>query len=92
MIVAKVEHFIKDGSREAYIELMKEMSVEIQNYGASAKRLEKMDAADENHLLLEFSSMESFKKWHDSDIHTSIKKRLLELISKQPKSSKFKVL
>ncbi len=92
MIIAKVEHFIKDGRQEDYAKLMKEMSAEIQKYGASAKRLQSLAAPDENHLLLEFSSMDSFKKWHNCDAHTSIKQRLMEMISKQPETSKFEVL
>lgn len=92
MIVAKVEHFLKEGKRDAYIELMKEMSQEIKKFDASAKRLQSMDAPDEHHLLLEFSSMDSFKDWHNADVHTSIKQRLMEMISKQAVSTKFEVL
>ncbi len=91
MIIAEVEHFIQEGTKEEYVELMKQLCEEIQAFDASAKRLVNIAAPDENHLLLEFSSMQSFKDWHNSPEHAQIKQKLMTLISKKPRSTKFEV-
>ena len=91
MIIAEVEHFIQEGTKEEYVELMKQLCEEIQAFDASAKRLVNIAAPDENHLLLEFSSMQSFKDWHNSPEHAHIKQKLMTLISKKPRSTKFEV-
>lgn len=91
MIIAKVEHFIKEDSKEVYVELIDELCEKIQAFDASGKRLISMSSPDEFHLLLEFSSMDSFRDWHNSPEHVEIKQRLMAIITKKPVSTKFKL-
>ncbi len=91
MIIAKVEHFIKEGSQEEYLELVADLCEQMKAFDASGRRLVSLAAPNENHLLLEFSSMDSFKDWHNSPEHGEIKQRLMAIISKKPFNTKFKV-
>jgi len=91
MIIAKVEHFIKEGSQEEYLKLVADLLEQMKKFDASGKRLVSIAAPEENHLLLEFPSMQSFKDWHNSPEHARIKQRLMTMISKKPHSTKFEV-